>query len=318
MKEVKLKRYAGPFEKIPFDDDYIQSPIGLVPKDGRRDCRLIFHLSYLRIGVDSVNINTPAEMCRVTYAGFDQAVRLCLKEGKSCKIGKTDFKSAFHILGISKRYWRYLIIKAKSPFDGKTYYFVDKHLLFGAAISCAHFQQFSNGMAHLVRWRTKRQTRYDRPLVNYLDDFLFVALLMTICNSQMRIFLKICQEIGFPVVTEKMVWGCTTLVFLGLLIDTVQQLILLPKEKVEHGQNLIAEILSRTSKKVTVHDLQRLAGLLNFLGRAIVPSRAFTRHIYAYTRSDKLKPHHHVRISGELKADLLMWKEFLNQPSVFA
>ena len=34
MKEVKLKRYAGPFERIPFDDDYIQSPIGLVPKDG--------------------------------------------------------------------------------------------------------------------------------------------------------------------------------------------------------------------------------------------------------------------------------------------
>ena len=33
MKEVECKRYAGPFENIPFDH-YIQSPIGLVPKDG--------------------------------------------------------------------------------------------------------------------------------------------------------------------------------------------------------------------------------------------------------------------------------------------
>ena len=48
MKEVKLKRYAGPFEKLPFDDDYIQSPIGLVPKDGGKKCHLIFHLSYPR------------------------------------------------------------------------------------------------------------------------------------------------------------------------------------------------------------------------------------------------------------------------------
>ena len=33
MKEVKLKRYAGPFKHIPYQN-YIQSPIGLVPKDG--------------------------------------------------------------------------------------------------------------------------------------------------------------------------------------------------------------------------------------------------------------------------------------------
>ena len=34
MKEVKNQRYAGPFEKIPFKN-YIQSPIGLVPKRRR-------------------------------------------------------------------------------------------------------------------------------------------------------------------------------------------------------------------------------------------------------------------------------------------
>ena len=28
MKEVKLKRYAGPFEEIPFEY-YVQSPVGL-------------------------------------------------------------------------------------------------------------------------------------------------------------------------------------------------------------------------------------------------------------------------------------------------
>ena len=54
MKEVKEKRYAGPYSKIPFDN-YIQSPIGLVPKDNGKDCRLIFHLSYPRGSGMSVN-----------------------------------------------------------------------------------------------------------------------------------------------------------------------------------------------------------------------------------------------------------------------
>ena len=47
MKEVKCQRVAGPFEDIPFDN-FIQSPIGLVPKAGGdgNQTRLIFHLSY--------------------------------------------------------------------------------------------------------------------------------------------------------------------------------------------------------------------------------------------------------------------------------
>ena len=49
MKEVKAKRYAGPYKEPPFQH-FIQSPIGLVPKDGRTETRLIFHLSYPRDG----------------------------------------------------------------------------------------------------------------------------------------------------------------------------------------------------------------------------------------------------------------------------
>ena len=32
MKEVQARRYAGPFVNPPFDDHFVQSPIGLVPK----------------------------------------------------------------------------------------------------------------------------------------------------------------------------------------------------------------------------------------------------------------------------------------------
>ena len=68
MKEVKLKRVAGPFDNIPYSN-FIQSPIGLVPKVGSDQSRLIFHLSYncKKDGLQSLNHFTPKETCTVKY-----------------------------------------------------------------------------------------------------------------------------------------------------------------------------------------------------------------------------------------------------------
>ena len=78
MKEVGKNRYAGPFEEPPYKY-FIQSPIGLVPKDHGRDSRLIFHLSYPRNG-DSVNSGTPEKECKVKYPDFNDAVQRCMEE----------------------------------------------------------------------------------------------------------------------------------------------------------------------------------------------------------------------------------------------
>ena len=153
MKEVKAKRYAGPFDEIPYPN-YIQSPIGLVPKDGGKDTRLIFHLSYPRNGKrQSVNANTPQELCKVTYAGLDLAVKRCMEEGVGCHMSKSDFSQAFRNLGIKKKHWKFLIMKARNPEDAekKWKYFVDKCLPFGASISCAIFQAFSDAIAFIMK-----------------------------------------------------------------------------------------------------------------------------------------------------------------------
>ena len=310
MKEVKVKRYAGPYKSIPFDS-YIQSPIGLVPKDGGKDCRLIFHLSYPRGTGTSLNANTCREGTTVNYPDFDLAVKLCIQAGVGCKIGRSDMRSAFRNLGILKKHWKYLIMKARNPLDGEWYYFVDKCLPFGASISCAHFQKFSDAVAHLVRFRTLQD------LVNYLDDFLFVALLVLACNRQVQAFLDICQEINFPVSEEKTFWAASQMTFLGMLLDTVSQTVSVPTEKIVKGLNLIERVLSR--KKIAINQLQKICGFLNFLGRCVLPGRAFTRRLYSYLggKNSNLKPHHHVRINYEMRQDLETWRVFLKHPSVF-
>ena len=251
-------------------------------------------------------------MCSVTYLDFNKAIQLCLKAGKSCYIGKSDFTSAFRNLGIRESQWKFLILKAESPLDNRIYYFVDKCLPFGASISCSHFQAVSVAIAHLVVWRTQKD------LVNYLDDYLFVALLRIWCDNQIRVFMQVCAEIRFPVSLEKTCWSGQVMIFLGMLIDTVQQIVAVPVDKVERALQLIQNVLNKPSRKITLNQLQKICGFLNFLCRSVFPGRAFTRRLYSHTKGcNKLKPHHHLRVTSDMREDLTMWSRFLNDPSVY-
>ena len=316
MKEVKEGRYAGPYESPPFEN-YIQSPIGLVPKDGGKKTRLIFHLSHPRDSSKgtSVNANIPDRLCKVKYKKLDDAIRLCIKEGKGCYLGKSDMSSAFRHFAMKKKCWKYLLMKAQHPTNNKWYYFVDKCMPFGASISCSHFQRFSDAIAHIVK------TLVGKDNINYLDDFLFAAIKKMLCNNQLNTFLEVCRKINFPVSMEKTFWASTRMIFLGLLLDTISQMICIPVEKIEKARNLITKVLNKKSKKITLEDLQKLTGFLNFLGRAVVPGRAFTRRLYCIEESairKSLKKHHHIPIKKEMRMDLEMWLEFLNHPNIYA
>ena len=137
MKEVQEKRLAGPYETVPFTN-FIQSPIGLVPKAGGKT-RLIFHLSFDfpekedQQGGRSVNYHTPKKDCSVHYNDLDSAVRSCLltssQEGtKSVFMAKSDLMSAFRMLPIKPEHYCWLLMKCKNPENGQVMFFVGQML----------------------------------------------------------------------------------------------------------------------------------------------------------------------------------------------
>ena len=221
------------FQQNPYEN-YIQSPIGLVPKAGNKT-RLIFHLSYNfsdNLEEDgSLNYFTPKEKCSVHYNDLDQAVKAILKVieitgTKTVVFSKSDLSNAFRVLPLNCRSHAWLIMKAVDPVSGETVYFIDKCLPFGASISCAHFQRVSNALRVLIEHRTLTF----QLVTNYLDDFLFVEITIIACNAITEQFLQLCEELGFLVSMEKTEWACEILVFLGVLLNGKSLTLAIPEE----------------------------------------------------------------------------------------
>ena len=155
--------------------------MGLVPKAGEQT-RLIFHLSYdFKSGRKSINHHIPHSKCTVKYRDLDYAVRQCLdllsktnSGNQEIWFGVSDLKSTFRVIALLKKCWMLLVMKVKDPNSGEWCYFVDKCLPFGASISCALFQRFSNALVHIAEFLLIGKPLH--AITNYLDDFLKIAL----------------------------------------------------------------------------------------------------------------------------------------------
>lgn len=286
---------AGPFFSPPFKNLRI-SPIGLVPKsDG--GWRLITHLSYPRAG-GSVNDGIVSQLKSVSYTKFDTVADMIFKLGRSTLMAKRDIKSAFRLLPISPKDFELLGIK----FDGKIY--VNLNLPFGASCAPYYFEAFST----FIHWLVKDISKIPS-LDHYLDDFIFCGAHGTgNCQHLLSTFHQVCVQLGVPINDGKSTDPSTVIVFLGLEIDSSQMLIRIPQHKIAELKSLI--LLYITRKKITLRDLQSLAGKFCFFGQAIRSSRAFLRRFYDAMSGIKHE-FHKIRITEGMREDFRMWLFFL-------
>ena len=229
--------------------------------------------------------------------------------------GKTDCSNAFRVVPVLLLQRRLLCMKAIHPRMHCVMYFVDKCLSFGASRSCAIFQAFSDALRFIAVHEISTTMLIIEPAItNYLDDFLFIAWSIEVCNGMVRQFLVICGNINCPMSDEKTEWASPLMVFLGVLLDGMHHTLAVPVEKQIKALNLLNYAIE--NKKVKVKFIQKLTGTLNFLHRVIVPGHAFTRGMYSKLRLTNkqgqiLKEHHHINLGATFIQDCQMWKIFL-------
>ena len=217
--------------------------------------------------------------------------------GTGCFIAKADIKDAFRIVPIHPSSY-YLL-----GFKWKQSYFYDMCLPMGCSVSCRIFEQFSSALQWIMT--TKLETEH---MTHILDDFIFIAQSQSACNTSLSKFINLAQELNIPIKESKTCLPATTSVVHGIEVDTIKMEARLPQDKLDKAIGLLTQFYHK--RKTTLRDLQSLIGLLNFTCKVIVPGRTFLRRLYDLTLGIKY-PHHHIRITREIRQDILIWLTFL-------
>lgn len=294
-KEIARKHTSGPFVTPPFTNLHC-SPLGAVPKkDGT--FRIILDLSSPK--GSSINEGISSEAFSVRYSSFDDAIDMVQKLGKGCSLAKIDIKHAFRICPVRPKDWHLL------GFYWESRYFVDIRLPFGSRSSPYIFNQF----AEALLWILVHVTGISW-LIHYLDDFLLGGVSASECVSYMGVMFKVCSELGVPIAEDKTVGPSTMVTYLGIEIDTQEQTIRLPVEKLTEIKLLLHKWGRK--KKCTKRELLSLIGSLSFACKVVKPGRMFLRRLIDLSTTVS-HLNYHISLNSEAKLDIKWWSEFIDE-----
>ena len=231
------------------------------------------------------------------YRQFDDAVRLVGRQGQGCYMAKGDVKLAFKLAPMRYKDLECLEIFFKGEF------YVDLTLPFGISISCAIFEDISI----LIHWIFEQQTK--KPFLHYLDDYFMCFRTLQGCWMAYNGMQAIACDIGLPLSPEKLVPPTQCLTFLGMGINSVKMIIVVPQDKKQVILQHLRKVMA--ANKVLAKELQSQAGKLNFITKAVPQDRVFSARIYWSFK--ELRPLWHVSVTKEIKKDLQMWIVFLEE-----
>ena len=126
--------------------------------------------------------------------------------------------------------------------------------------------------------------------------------------------LELLNRLGLQINKEKLSEPSQNVVFLGILLNTISCTASLPPEKLDQIRNEVNLFLEKC--RASKHQLQSIAGRLNFASQVVHGGRTFLRRILDSIVRLK-RPFHKVKIQGALRQDLLWWQQYLVQFNSF-
>ena len=199
--------------------------------------------------------------------------------------------SNYHALGLKWKFGK----------DKHYSYFVDTRLPFGSKSSPGIFHRITQAVRRMMELRGFQ-------VVVYLDDFLIIAPTLAQCQDGYNTLSTLLCDLGFQLSQHKLVPPCQSLVFLGVLIDTVTLTVSLPEDKLIQLKGEIKIFLSKTwsSKR----QLQQLAGRLNWACKVVYGGRTFLRRVLDQMNTLP-SPASRCHLSPEFHRDMEWWDQFL-------
>ena len=183
-----------------------------------------------------------------------------------------DMKHAFRNLPLHISQIRVLAF----TLDGMIY--LNVTLPFGAASSCLIFEK----VARLLQWIIVAKMDISW-ISHYLDDFIVLAQSIAQLLILMEQFKTVFLSIGMPLAEGKTLGPAPILEYLGFLLNFTRQIMQITDEKRQKCLQMIDKLLAKRNtkgQKVTVKELQKVSGSLNFLCHAISAGKPFLMSIH--------------------------------------
>ena len=293
--ELSLGRMSGPYHVSLCPGVHV-SRFGVIPKNHHPDkWRLITDLSHPQ--GQSINDGIQPHLCSLSYVTIDDAILSIIKLGAGTALAKIDIKNAFRLLPVHPSDRHLLTMKWRG------YVYIDHCIPFGLRSAPKLF----NILADLLSWIA--QTAGVSYLIHYLDDYLTMGPpSSSVCQQNLDLFITLCRELGVPLASEKLEGPTTTLLFLGIILDTNRMEIRLPEDKLSRTQEMIRAWLPK--RKATKREILSLVGTLQHATKVVKAGRTFVSRMYA-TAAKLQKMHFFTRLNVAFRSDLFWWHIFL-------
>ena len=114
-------------------------------------------------------------------------------------------------------------------------------------------------------------------IVVYMDDFLICEESKDKCHKALITLIFLLRALGFSINWHNVVDPSQRITFLGIEICSISMYLRLPKDKLLSLREELALFLHR--KRASKHQLQSLAGKLNWAAAVVYGGRVFLRRI---------------------------------------
>ena len=266
--------------------------IGSVTKKDTGEPRPITDMS--RPLNNSVNDYISCESYR--YKSIDDAIALMRPD---CFFATVDIKSAYRWVPV---YPPHRTLQGfRWAFNGSYKYFTDNFLCFGLKNAPSIFHRISCALTRMMA-----RNGFSN-IVNYLDDFLIVASSREECLRAQLTLIHLLHSLGFQVNWSKLSGPSQSVKFLGIILDSIAMQAFVPEDKISALEDQLTFLISH--RKASKRDLQRVAGLMNFLAKVVKGGRTFLRRVLDFIIRLK-RPFYKARITSDLRKDFCWWLNF--------
>ena len=272
--------------------------MGVIPKGHTPGkWRLITDLSFPE--GESVNDGIDPIICSLQYTSVERIAQALHSVGRGALVAKVDVKAAYRLIPVHPDDRLLLGMEWK----GRQY--VDAMLPFGLRSAPKIFTAVADGLEWVIR--KKGVCHID----HYLDDYVTFGPAGSLeCARSLEIIQQTCTELGVPLAVEKLEGPTTCITFLGIEVDTVAGVLRLPQDKLSRLRDALSAWEQK--KSCTRRELESFIGTLQHACRVVRPGRSFLRRMIDLLRIPK-RPHHHIRLNHEFRADLWWWVVFASR-----